>query len=230
MIYRIKYHFILILLLTSSYSLSQLDVSGWDNQLYFSNKITFGKPDWRFSADLSMRFKDDIGAMDVIFGEFVASYLATKNFEIVPDIRLSRKDNHLEIRPGMGFIYKSIVKRFQFVHQLKWQMDIGTDNKHSQSVRYVFFVNYLPIDKVVISAVVGTFGEFSAQYSGWMGIRAGLGVAYIFDKLHSINFGYYYGLFNQKNGSFTNLGIINFQLIININKEYKYIPAKYYMF
>ena len=63
-----------------------------------------------------------------------------------------------------------------------------------------------------------------------MGIRAGVGAAYIFDKLHTINFGYYYGLFNQKDGTFTNLGIFNFQLIINITKDYKYVPAKYYMF
>jgi len=177
-----------------------------------------------------MRFKENMGSLDVWFGEFVASYLAGANIEIVPDIRISRKYKNVEFRPGFGVIFKTIKGKFQIVNQVKWQFDYGTNNEYDQTLRYVFFLNYVPNPKLVLTAIAGTFAEIGPNFSGWMGVRAGVGAAYIFDKQHSINFGYYYGLFNSKDGFFTNLGIINFQLIINLTKDYKYLPAKYYMF
>ena len=55
------------------------------------------------------------------------------------------------------------------------------------------------------------------------------GVAFVIDKRHVLNFNYLFAASNT--GQVWNWsGIPVIQLVININKEYNYLPAKYFNF
>ena len=228
-----QHSLILILLFVSATCFAQNiteDLDNWDNTMYTSNKFTYGTDDWRHSAEFQSRFNDNLSTLEQWHIEYAATYLVAKNWEIVPDFRFTRKPTRYEYRPGIGGIYKKIYKEsnVQLVHQIKYQYDIKQDVNNSHGLRYAIFYNKVMSDKLVLTALAGGIFEFGKDFNGFLGLRTGLSAAYVFNKAHSANIGYFYGLLNDRLNNYTNIGIISFQLIINISREYKYVPAKYF--
>ena len=224
------YVFLFFLFMTKLKGQSGTEESNWDNVLYFGNKVAWGSESWRQSAEFQTRYNSDFGKLEQWHLEYILTYLMSEHIEIVPDFRFTRKPEHLEYRLGFGIIYKNLFKKSQLVHQLKWQWDKENTAYSSHGLRYAIFYNYVFTKNIVGSAILGGLFEFGKEFTDFLGIRTGLGVAYVFDKAHSVNLGYYYGAINTGNKVYTNLGIVSIQLIINIRKDYKYLPAKYITF
>ena len=220
--------FVLIILCSCQLTFSQ-GITDWDNQFFISNKVAMNRSDWRYSGELQVRLKDDAKSLDVWYFEFVATYMVNKNWEIVPDLRFSIKPTKNEWRPGIGVIYKHYPKeKIQFVHQVKYQADFEPgETKHG--LRYIFFFNYLIHEKFLPNAAAGVFYRWQNDFTGLQFIRVGVGLAYIINVQHSLNFSYFVG-FTDTGETWVSQGIPLIQLIININKDYKYVPAKYISF
>lgn len=201
----------------------------WDNQMYLGNKFTFGKSDWRFSGELQVRLENNTQSLDNYFVEGVASYLVSDNWELIPDFRTSIKPNEVEFRPGFGVIYKSLVNNFQFVNQIKWQTDFSTVQNIEHGLRYAIFFNYLIHDKYIPNFAAGAFYRWKDDFNGFQFFRFGPGIAYVSDVKHVLNINYLFSVENDGN-KWHWAGIPVIQLVININKEYKYVPAKYFNF
>ena len=188
-----------------------------------------GKNDWRFSGELQVRLKNNTQSLDNYFLEGVATYLINEKWELVPDFRMSIKPDDFEYRPGFSFIYKVLGSEFQWVNQLKWQLDIDTKGNADNAMRYVVFLNYKASDKLVPNFAIGAFYKWSDKFTGFQYFRFGPGLAYVIDVKHVLNFNYLLSSSNTGQ-NWTWAGIIFFQLVININKDYKYVPAKYFNF
>jgi len=91
------------------------------------------------------------------------------------------------------------------------------------------FYNYLASEKIILSGMGGVFYSWKENFTGLEYIRGGGGVSYVFNMQHSLNFLYLLGVANPGN-SWTTSGNLILQLVININREYKYVPAKYINF
>ena len=137
------------------------------------------------------------------------------------------KPDHLEYRPGLGVVYKNLYEKSQLVHQVKYQWDKESTGYSSHGVRYGLFYNYLVKEKILVTGLFGGLFEFGKNYNGFLGLRSGVSVGYVVDHAHSLNAGYFYGLLDRGNHSYTHVGIFSIQLIINIKKDYKYVPARY---
>lgn len=231
--YRFKNYLILQFLLFSIITYSQDEnadnTPNWDNVMYAGNKVSWGSSEnRRQSAEFQARFNNDLSALEQWQVEYASTFLVAKRWEIVPDFRYTKKPTRNEYRPGLGGIFKKLNKKSQLVHQAKWQYDIKEGINNSQGLRYVFFYNYLYTDEILITGFGGALFEFGKDFNGFSGLRAGINAAYIFNQAHTLNVGYFYGLVNDKSNNFTNIGVISLQLIINIRKDYKYLPAKYF--
>lgn len=229
-------HYLLITLLLilafSSNIFSQEDIDKWDNQIYLANKITGGKDKFKYSGELQVRLKENMQQLDRWYLEAVGSFLVDKNFEIVPDFRFNIKPDETEIRPGLGIIYKHYLKdKFQFVHQFKWQIDIDSKGHSDHAARYVLFINKKITEKINLSYAIGALYRWRKEdnFSGILFFRNGPSIMYKFSGKHSINFSYFINGTNHKD-YWTWAGVPFIQLIININKDYKYVPAKYFNF
>lgn len=203
------------------------ETDNWDNVMYVSNKFASGFEHWRHSVEFQSRFNNNLGSLEQWQLEYVASYLYKKNWEIVPDIRFTKKPTRTELRPGLGIIYKNLYPDAQIVHQLKYQYDIKGSINDSHGLRYAIFYNKKVKEKLLLTTFAGALFEFGEDWSGFLGMRTGVSAAYIINHAHSVNIGYFYGLINDKTNNYNNIGIINLQLIINISRDYKYLPAKY---
>ena len=69
---------------------TEAPVDLWDNVLYYGNKLAWGSNDWRHSTEFQVRFRDDVSSLEQWHLEYIGTYLATKNLEIVPDFRYTR--------------------------------------------------------------------------------------------------------------------------------------------
>ena len=204
-------------------------IPDWDNHLFIGNKVAGNIGNWRFSGELQIRLRDNTQQLDQWFLEGVATYMVNKHWEIVPDLRFSVKPTKTEWRPGMGVVFKHYVKqKIQFAHQVKYQADFDPRGvKHG--LRYVAFFNYLIHKKFVPNAAFGIFYRWQDDFTGIQFYRVGAGLAYIINVQHSVNFSYFVG-FTDTGEMWESQGITSLQLIININKDYKYVPAKYFNF
>jgi len=205
----------------------------WDNQLWLGNKVATVKGNWKYTGEIQVRLKENTQTLNQWLLEGAATYMPAKQWEIVPDYRLSIKSNGIEHRPGFGILRKDLFGKnenriHQVVHQVKWQADIG-DNYINNGVRYVIFYNYVLNNKFIPNAGAGLFYRWSESFTGIQLVRIGGGIGYMIDVKHSINFNYFVGMTNT--GSYWIFqGIPLIQLIININRDYKYVPAKYVNF
>lgn len=224
-----------ILICFSLISYSQIieeDNRNWDNTMYASNKFTYGSSEkWKHSAEFQTRYRNNLSSLEQWHIEYAATYLKNENWEIVPDFRFTVKPTRYEYRPGLGVIYKRVYeeKKAQLVHQVKYQYDVrksGENNTHG--VRYALFYNKVVNDELVLTALAGGLFEFGEDFNGFLGLRTGLSAAYVINKAHSVNVGYFYGLVNDRFNNYTNVGVFSLQLIINISRDYKYLPAKYF--
>jgi hypothetical protein len=228
--------FVIVLLtgaLSSAWGQNDTGTPLWDNQLFLGNKLTWGKDKLRYSGELQVRLKDNMQSLDNWYIEGIASYMPSQHWEIVPDFRISVHPDQTEFRPAFGILRKDLVTgrgggRHQFVNQLKGQADIQPQNVN-YGLRYILFYNYLVSEKILASGIGGVFYSWKENFTGLEYIRGGAGVAYIFNKQHSLNVIYFVGAANLVD-SWTYQGNAVVQLIINITKEYKYVPAKYLSF
>lgn len=221
---------IVLMLLGFKFLAAQDEIDKWDNQLFIGNKVSWGSHDWRYSAELQSRFIEDYQALDRWYFEGVASYMHSENWEVVPDFRFSVRPDFVEARPGFGIIRKDLIgiegaPNQQFVQQLKYQADIG-DGRTDHGLRYIMFYNYVFDKKIIVSGIGGVFYSWKDDYNGFEFIRAGAALAYVLNEQHSINFTYYVGAADTSPEK-TFSGSFVVQLIINIRKDYKYVPAKY---
>lgn len=229
--------FLLLIFLTSvsliSFAQDGGSIDKWDNQFFVGNKVTWGNETWRYSGELQSRFVQDFQALDRWYLEGVASYMHSKHWEIVPDFRFSVRPDFVEARPGFGIIRKDLIKNGdkvnqQFVQQVKYQADIG-NNRTNHGLRYILFYNNVLNEKLIATAIGGVFYSWKDNYSGLEFIRAGGALAYILNEQHSLNFTYFAGAADTGN-DWVYSGSFVVQLVINIRKEYKYVPAKYISF
>ena len=209
------------------------ELDKWDNQFFVGNKVSWGNDKWRYSAELQSRFIQDFQALDRWYFEGVATYQHSANWEIVPDFRFSIRPDFVEARPGFGIIRKDLIGKEeapnqQLVHQLKYQADIG-NNRTNHGLRYIMFYNYVFNKKLIASGIGGVFYSWKDDYKGFEFIRAGAALAYVLNEQHSINFTYFAGAADTS-PEWTFSGSFVVQLIINIRKDYKYVPAKYISF
>ena len=212
---------------------AQEETDKWDNQFFVGNKVTWGNNKWRYYGELQSRFVHDFQALDRWYFEGVATYQHSANWEIVPDFRFSVRPDFVESRPGFGLIRKDIIgkgdpKHQQLVQQLKYQADFGND-RTNHGVRYILFYNNVLNKKLIASAVGGVFYSWKPNYTGLEYIRAGGGLAYIMNEQHTLNFTYFGGAADTGD-EWIYSGSLVIQLVINIRKDYKYVPAKYINF
>jgi hypothetical protein len=228
-----KLFFILLLMCTQAVIAQEEEIKKWDNQFFAGNKVTWGNDKWRYSGELQSRFIQDFQALDRWFFEGVASYMHSEHWEIVPDFRFSVRPEFLEARPGFGIIRKDLIRNEdkvnqQFVQQLKYQADIG-NNRTNHGVRYILFYNNVLRENLIATAIGGVFYSWKDNFAGVEFIRAGGALAYILNEQHSMNFTYFVGAADTGN-DWVYSGSFVVQLVINIKKDYKYVPAKYISF
>lgn len=204
----------------------------WDNILYLSNKIGWGSGSWRQTAMYQSRYDRNFTHLEQWFVEYAASYLLSERIEIVPDFRFTQKEFRREYRPGIGVILKNLFPKTQIVHQLKWQYDFKEGTNNSHAFRYAIFVNHAFSEKIIGTVLAGGLYEWGQQFTGIWGLRVGPSLSYVFNEQHLLSFGYLYGLVNTKETPtrWTNAGIPTVTLVINIRKDFKYLPAKYINF
>jgi len=222
---------ILFLLTPSVFTFAQSETPTWDNQTYLGNKLSWGKDKWKYSGELQVRLENNFQQLDNWYLEFVSNYLISEKFEIVPDLRFTTKPDKIEVRPGIGVLYKHITDRIQFVNQVKWQIDLPNHGDIGNAMREVVFINKPINDKVITTLVAGFIYRWWPTWNGFQYIRVGPGVAYIFDEKHILNFSYFVGVENNTK-DWMWAGIPMIQLVININKKdkYTYTPAYYFDF
>ena len=99
------------------------------------------------------------------------------------------------------------------------------------AARYVVFINKRINDKIIANFGAGVLYRWRKEddFSGIQFFRTGPGIIYNISEKHRLNFSYFVSGTNTGT-NWTWTGITFIQLIININKGYKYLPAKYVNF
>jgi len=216
---------------------AQEEIDRWDNWLLIGNKVVFGgQKNWTHSHELQWRVKDNMQSLEQWYYEGVATYSINEKWSIVPDFRIAVKPDRIDYRPGIGIVkvgYLGKKKddgkiRSQLVNQIKYQFDFDSEGNNRHGLRWVITYNKIVTEKFIISAIVGPFYRWSENFSGLEFVRGGPSFTYVFDKSHTLAFVPLFGAERLPSDlgwtySFTPM----IQLIIRINKNYKYIPAKY---
>ncbi len=214
------------------------EIDRWDNWFLLGNKVVFGgKNNIQHSHELQWRVNNNMRSLKVWYYEGVFTYSPNAKWEIVPDFRASIKPDRTDFRFGLGAVRKYFINREegkfdgQLVQQLKYQVDIDSKGNLRQGVRYVFTYNHIYSEKLIISGLIGPFYRWSKDFTGIEFVRGGPVFTYIFNAQHTIAFAPLFGAGNLggDNGwaySFTPM----LSLIIRINKDFKYVPAKYINF
>ena len=213
-------------------------IDRWDNWFLLGNKIVFGGTgDFKHSHEIQFRVKDNMQSLDQWFYEGVFTYSPNERWEIVPDFRAAIKPTKFDFRPAFGIIRKYYLGKeenkyiTQLVQQMKYQVDIDSDGNVRHGLRYVLTYNRIINEHFIISGLLGPFYRWSKSLSGIEFVRGGPVFTYIFDSIHTVSFAPLFGAGNLGGDdgwaySFTPM----VQLIIRVNKDYKYQPAKYINF
>lgn len=219
---------IIVILLRTTPALAQ-ETDTWDNQLFVGNKVVYGRNKWNYSGELQFRLKDNLQALDNWFLEGVATYLASKYWEIVPDYRFSVKPTSTEYRPGLGVLFKLLSPKWQFVNQVKYQADMSSKGTVGHGLRHVVFLNRILTEKLVPTLAAGYFYRWKENFSDLEFIRFGAGINILFDPVHTLTISYFVGVANTgKRWNWSGIPLL--QLTIRIRKDWIYVPAKYINF
>ncbi|MCK5815581.1 MAG: DUF2490 domain-containing protein [Flavobacteriaceae bacterium] len=222
--------FILSLFTTmSSYSQVVNESDNWDNELWTGTRFAWGGEKLKYTAEYQTRFTNNFKNLDRWYIEGALHYLGIKHLEIVPDFRYNVREINNEYRIGLGFVFKYTFNKFMFVNQLKGQMDKAENTKETYALREVIYINYLLNEKWIPYVGGGIFLRKSDNFNGLQVIRAGAGVLYNFDPLHSIGVNYFVGQRNLGDRKVLS-GIFLIQLTLKFNNNYIYQPAKYINF
>lgn len=209
---------------------SQDTTSRWDNLLWLGNKVAWAKDQWNVSGELQIRLENNAQSLDQWFFEVFPTYQVNKNLSFSIPMRFAVTSEFFEFRPGVSAVLKMYPwERTQINHQVMWQVDIDP-NQTKHGLRYAVFFNVVTKNKKWIpNAALGIFYRWRDEYLGLEFIRVGAGVTYVLDVKHKLNFGYYTGVAYSAEGS-SFIGVPLVQLLINITKDYKYVPANYINF
>jgi hypothetical protein len=213
-------------------------IDRWDNWFILGNKIVFGGTgNFKHSHEIQFRVKDNMQSLDQWFYEGVLTYSPNERWEIVPDFRIAIKPTKFDFRPAIGVIRKHYLGKeenkynIQLVQQLKYQVDIDSYGNVRHGLRYVLTYNRVINEHFIVSGLIGPFYRWSKAFSGIEFVRGGPVFTYIFDSMHTVSFA---ALFGAGNLGSTDGWTYSFtpmvQLIIRVNKDYKYVPAKYINF
>jgi hypothetical protein len=225
------------LLLISLMQISAQEIDRWDNWFLLGNKLVFGgQNNIKHSHELQWRVDNNMRSLNVWFYEGVFTYSPNAKWEVVPDFRASINPDKTDFRFGFGLVRKSYLGNEesninqQLVQQLKYQLDIDGNGNVRHGVRFVATYSRIISEKFVVSGLIGPFYRWSEEFSGIEFVRGGPVFTYVFDTSHTLAVAPLFGAGNIKpNGwaySFTPM----VSLIIRINKDYKYVPAKYINF
>lgn len=209
----------------------------WDNWLIMGNKIVFGgKSDFKHSHEIQWRADNNLQSLNTLLYEAVLTYSPNATWEIVPDLRYSIKPTHRELRPGFGIIRKDYIRKnksgiTQLSQQVKYQADIKSEGGLTQAVRYVPSLSHIINKKYAVGGLVAVVYQWGKGYDPKVAfIRAGPSFGLVFDEVHSLNVVPAFGAENFGSGrwAFSFTPIV--QLIIRVQKDYKYLPARYINF
>ena len=225
------------LLLVSLLQINAQEIDRWDNWFLLGNKLVFGgKNNFKHSHEIQWRVNDNMRSLKEWFYEGVFTYSPNAKWELVPDFRATIKPDRNDLRFGFGGVRKDYFSRDegkfdgQLVQQLKYQFDIDSKGNARHGVRYIVTYNHIFGEHFIVSGLVGPFHRWSEEFTGIEFVRGGPIFTYIFDALHTVAVAPLFGAGNIKpNGwaySFTPM----VSLVIRINKDYKYVPAKYINF
>ena len=154
------------------------DTQNWDNQLYLSDKLTWISPRWKYSGEIQVRLIDNMQSLEQWFVEGVASYQFSESIEFSPDLRISIKPGEVVFRPGFGMFYKFNKDGFQFVNQIKWQIDFDNHGNSDNAARYVIVLNKQFNEKLIGSFLAGALYRWKDDFRGVELIRIGPGFTY----------------------------------------------------
>ena len=221
--------FIGFLALANSISAQENDtIDYWDNQLYIGNKIAYSKQQWRYSGEFQVRLQDNARNLQVYYFEGVATYMPNPHWEISPDFRYSIYPEKLEIRPGLGVIYKQFWEgkhKNQIAHQVKYQADIDNTGFLNNGARYILYHNVVINKKLLITSAAGGLYRWSPKFSGFSFFRVLTGVTLSATDQIAFNFSYFVGAENHVD-HWSYIGVPFIQFIIRFDKDLKYVPAR----
>lgn len=208
--------------------------TSWDNWLIMGNKVVFGgQNQYKHSHEIQWRADNNLTTLNTLLYEAVFTYSPNSHWEIVPDFRYSLKPTRRETRLGFGIVRKDYVGKgiTQIAQQVKWQIDLKSEGDYTMALRYVPSISHVINDKYVVGGLIAAVYQWGPSFPPSIAfIRAGPTFGLIFDKVHTLSFVPAFGLENFGEygwaGSFTPI----VQLIIRVNKDYKYLPARYINF
>lgn len=212
-------------------------IDRWDNWFLMGNKIVFGgSNNVKHSHEIQFRVKNDMQSLDQWYYEGVFTYSPNSHWEIVPDFRAANKPTKYDFRPAIGVVRKDYIGKgenkynIQFVQQLKYQIDIDTEGNTRSGLRYVLTYNNVVNDHFIVSGLIGPFYRWGEKFTGIEFVRGGPVFTYIFDTVHTVSFAPLFGAGNLGADGWAWSFTPMVQLIIRVNKDYKYLPAKYINF
>ena len=152
------------------------------------------------------------------------SALATSHLRALAALTLDN-DGRPITQSGFGIILKTTGEKWQIALQSKYQADIPSNGVTGHGVREVLFANAVVKEKFIPGLVVGGFYRWRDDFSDIEFWRAGGGVTYMFDPIHSLNVSYFLGWENT-GVEWTRSGFLLVQLSVYIRRDWKYVPAK----
>ncbi|TRX63317.1 hypothetical protein [Carboxylicivirga sp. M1479] len=230
---------ILLLFLSGLHQLGysqENEIDRWDNWLLVGNKVVLGgRSSFKHSHELQMRVNNNMQSLKEWFYEGVFTFSPNQNWELVPDFRASVKPDKMDYRIGLGAIRKFNViqneklKR-QFVNQLKYQIDVDGSGTTRHGLRLVLTYNYIVNEKLIVSGLFGPFYRWSEQFTGVEFVRGGPAITYVFNDYNTFAFAPLFGAGNIAPDGWSYSFTPMLSIIIRLNNNYKYLPAKYINF
>jgi len=220
--------FLFIILIYPLYSQETIE-DNWDNELWAGTKFSWGKNKLKYSGEFQSRFNKDYTQLENWYLEGALHFLMSPHIEIVADARNSVSPTGNSFRPGLAILAKAKKGKFFFINQLKVQSDHVFTDKTSYALREIVYINYSINTKWMPFIGGGVFFRDSENFNGLQVIRAGAGVYYNYNPLHSVSFNYFVGQRNTGT-SYTYSGIFLVQLTLRFSDEYIYMPARFINF
>ncbi len=207
----------------------------WDNWLIVGNKIVFGgHKSFKHSHEIQFRIDNNLHSLNTFLYEAVGTYSPNIHWEMVADIRFSRKATRDEYRPGFGIIRKDYLGSngiTQLAQTVKWQADIRSDGGYTQAMRYAPFISHLVNDKIIVGGLAAAVYQWGPDFPGRIAfVRFGPSFGVIFDKVHTLSILPAFGAENYGESGWAWSFTPVVQLIIRVRKDYKYLPARYINF
>ena len=208
--------------------------TSWDNWLIMGNKVVFGgQNQYKHSHEIQWRAENNFTALNTLLYEAVFTYSPNERWEIVPDFRYSLKPTRRETRLGFGIVRKDYIGEgvTQIAQQVKWQGDFKSEGDYTMAVRYVPSISHIINDKYIVGGLVAAVYQWGPSFPPSIAfIRAGPTFGMIFDDVHTLSIVPAFGADNlgEYGWAYSFTPIV--QLIIRVNKNYKYLPARYINF